>query len=40
MIDEEVEPEKHGFAERVVEKIVSVAKGQASHEEEPNRTHD
>ena len=34
-IDEEVEPEKHGFAERVVEKIVSVAKGKRATKKSP-----
>ncbi len=37
--EEEVEPEKHGFAERVVEKIVSVAKGKrATKKSPPSRT--
>ncbi len=34
-IEEEVEPEKHGFAERVVEKIVSVAKGKRATKKSP-----
>ena len=33
--EEEVEPEKHGFAERVVEKIVSVAKGKRATRKVP-----
>ena len=34
-LEEEVEPEKHGFAERVVEKIVSVAKGKRATKKSP-----
>ena len=33
--DEQEEPEKHGFAERVVEKIVSVAKGKRAARKAP-----
>ena len=34
-VEDEVEPEKHGFAERVVEKIVSVAKGKRATKKSP-----